>query len=101
MSEPKHITVDGNEAAASVAFRLSEAIAIFPITPSSPMADSCDEWASHGRTNLWGVIPEIAEMQSEGGAAGAVHGALQAGALSTTLSMTRRSRARSPSRTAT
>ena len=79
------ITVDGNEAAASVAFRLSEAIAIFPITPSSPMAELCDEWASRGKNNLWGVIPEIAEMQSEGGAAGAVHGALQAGALSTTF----------------
>jgi pyruvate-ferredoxin/flavodoxin oxidoreductase len=52
------ITVDGNEAAASVAFRLSEAIAIFPITPSSPMAELCDEWASHGKTNLWGVAPE-------------------------------------------
>ncbi len=85
MSEPKHITVDGNEAAASVAFRLSEAIAIFPITPSSPMAELCDDWASKKKTNLWGVIPEIAEMQSEGGAAGAVHGALQAGALSTTF----------------
>src|SRR6476469_6266425 len=79
------ITVDGNEAAASVAFRLSEAIAIFLITPSSPMAEVCDEWASRGKTNLWGVIPEIAEMQSEGGAAGAIHGALQAGALSTTF----------------
>jgi pyruvate-ferredoxin/flavodoxin oxidoreductase len=79
------ITVDGNEAAALVAFRLSEAVAIFPITPSSPMAELCDEWASRGKTNLWGVIPEIAEMQSEGGAAGAVHGALQAGALSTTF----------------
>src|SRR5215813_218749 len=79
----KHITVDGNEAAASVAFRLSEAIAIFPITPSSPMAEVCDEWVSRGKTNLWGAIPEIAEMQSEGGAAGAVHGALQAGALAT------------------
>ena len=59
------ITVDGNEAAASVAFRVSESIAIFPITPSSPMAEICDEWASRGKTNLWGVIPEIAEMQSE------------------------------------
>ena len=83
---PKNeITVDGNEAAASVAFRLSEAIAIYPITPSSPMAEFCDEWSSKGKTNLWGVIPEMAEMQSEGGAAGAVHGALQAGALSTTF----------------
>src|SRR5215471_15065563 len=85
MAENKHITVDGNEAAASVAFRLSEAIAIFPITPSSAMAELCDDWASKKKTNLWGVIPEIAEMQSEGGAAGAVHGALQAGALSTTF----------------
>ena len=85
MTEPKRITVDGNEATASVAFRLSEAIAIFPITPSSAMAEACDEWASRGQTNLWGVTPEIAEMQSEGGAAGAVHGALQAGALSTTF----------------
>jgi pyruvate-ferredoxin/flavodoxin oxidoreductase len=64
---------------------LSEAIAIYPITPSSPMAEHCDEWASRGQTNLWGVIPQIAEMQSEGGAAGAIHGALQAGALSTTF----------------
>src|SRR3569832_2522742 len=79
------ITVDGNEAAASVAFRLTEAIAIFPITPSSTMAEVCDEWANRGKTNLWGVVPEIAEMQSEGGAAGAVHGAVQAGALSTTF----------------
>src|SRR5436190_3868718 len=85
MSEAKHITVDGNEAAASVAFRLSEAIAIFPITPSSTMAELCDDWASKKKTNLWGVIPEIAAMQSEGGVAGAVHGALQAGALSTTF----------------
>src|ERR1041385_6600959 len=84
-SKTNRVTVDGNEAAAMVAFRLSEAIAIFPITPSSPMAEVCDEWASRGKTNLWGVIPEIAEMQSEGGAAGAVHGAIQAGALSTTF----------------
>ncbi len=79
------ITVDGNEAAASVAFRLTEVTAIFPITPSSPMAELCDEWASRGKTNLWGVAPEIAEMQSEGGAAGAIHGALQAGAQATTF----------------
>src|SRR5205809_538068 len=85
MSETNQITVDGNEGAASVAFRLSEAIAIFPITPSSAMAELCDDWASKKKTNLWGVIPEIAEMQSEGGAAGAVHGALQAGAMSTTF----------------
>ncbi|HKV36642.1 MAG TPA: pyruvate:ferredoxin (flavodoxin) oxidoreductase [Pyrinomonadaceae bacterium] len=83
---PKNlITVDGNEAAASVAYRLTETTAIFPITPSSPMAELCDEWASRGKTNLWGVIPEIAEMQSEGGAAGALHGAVQAGAQATTF----------------
>src|ERR1044072_9157876 len=83
---PKNlITVDGNEAAASVAFRVSEAIAIYPITPSSPMAELCDEWASRGRTNLWGTAPEIAEMQSEAGAAGALRGALQAGAQATTF----------------
>ncbi|HMF97834.1 MAG TPA: pyruvate:ferredoxin (flavodoxin) oxidoreductase [Vicinamibacterales bacterium] len=81
----KRITVDGNEAAASVAYRASETIAIYPITPSSPMAEVCDEWASRKRPNLWGAIPELAEMQSEAGAAGAVHGALQAGALSTTF----------------
>ena len=85
MSNRRQITVDGNEAAASVAYRLSEAIAIFPITPSSPMAELCDEWANRNQKNLWGVIPEMAEMQSEGGAAGAVHGALQAGALATTF----------------
>ena len=85
MPNQNRITVDGNEAAASVAFRVSEAIAIYPITPSSPMAEFCDEWSSRGKTNLWGVIPQMAEMQSEGGAAGAVHGALQAGALSTTF----------------
>jgi pyruvate-ferredoxin/flavodoxin oxidoreductase len=81
----RHITVDGNEAAASVAYRASETIAIFPITPSSPMADLCDEWSSRRRPNLWGAVPEVAEMQSEGGAAGAVHGALQAGSLATTF----------------
>src|SRR3954464_10959416 len=85
MPRPNRVTIDGNEAAASVAYRVSEAIAIFPITPSSTMAELCDEWASRGRTNLWGVTPEIAEMQSEGGAAGAIHGALQAGAQSTTF----------------
>src|SRR6186713_608201 len=85
MQEPIRITVDGNEAAASVAYRSSEAIAIYPITPSSTMAELCDEWASKGKRNLWGVVPELAEMQSEGGAAGAVHGALQAGALATTF----------------
>ena len=85
MAAKNRMTIDANEAAASVAFRFSEVIAIYPITPSSPMAEVCDEWANKKKTNLWGVIPEIAEMQSEGGAAGAVHGALQAGALSTTF----------------
>ncbi|MGH7493041.1 MAG: pyruvate:ferredoxin (flavodoxin) oxidoreductase [bacterium] len=85
MPNKNRITVDGNEAAASVAFRMSEVIAIYPITPSSPMAELCDEWASRGKTNLWGVIPEMSEMQSEAGAAGAVHGALQAGAMATTF----------------
>ena len=68
--------VDGNEAAASVAYRLSEVVAIYPITPSSTMAELCDEWASRGKTNIWGVVPEIVEMQSEAGVAGAIHGAL-------------------------
>src|SRR6187401_1511215 len=85
MVNRRRITVDGNEAAASVAYRASETIAIYPITPSSPMAEVCDEWASRKRPNLWNAIPEMAEMQSEAGAAGAVHGALQAGALSTTF----------------
>src|SRR4051794_30116343 len=85
MESRRHITVDGNEAVASVAYRASETIAIYPITPSSPMAEVCDEWSSRGRQNLWGAIPEMAQMQSEAGAAGAVHGALQAGALSTTF----------------
>ncbi len=78
-------TLDGNEAVASVAYRLSEVIAIYPITPASPMGEHADEWAVRGQLNLWGSVPEIVEMQSEGGAAGAVHGALQAGALVTTF----------------
>jgi pyruvate-ferredoxin/flavodoxin oxidoreductase len=78
-------TVDGNEAAASIAFRCSEVCCIFPITPSSPMAELADEWSSKGRTNLWGTVPAVVEMQSEGGAAGALHGALQGGALGTTF----------------
>jgi pyruvate-ferredoxin/flavodoxin oxidoreductase len=79
------ITGDGNEAAASVAYRVSEVIAIYPITPSSPMGELCDEWASRGQRNLWGNVPDVVEMQSEAGAAGAVHGALQTGALATTF----------------
>ncbi|MCW2239754.1 pyruvate:ferredoxin (flavodoxin) oxidoreductase [Azospirillum canadense] len=77
--------MDGNEAAASVAYRSSEVIAIYPITPSSPMGELSDEWSAKGKANVWGAVPQVIEMQSEGGAAGAVHGALQAGALSTTF----------------
>ena len=79
------VTIDGNEATASVAHRLSEVIAIYPITPSSTMGEFADEWTSKGKKNLWGTIPAVIEMQSEGGAAGAVHGALQTGALTTTF----------------
>ncbi len=85
MSHPRRILVDGNEAVAAVAHRLSEVIAIYPITPSSPMGEFADSWSAHGRTNLWGAVPEVVEMQSEAGAAGAVHGALQGGALATTF----------------
>jgi pyruvate-ferredoxin/flavodoxin oxidoreductase len=79
------VTVDGNEAAASVAFRLSEVCCIYPITPASPMAELADEWSSRGQTNLFGAVPGVVEMQSEAGAAGAMHGALQGGALATTF----------------
>ncbi|MHB8878581.1 MAG: pyruvate:ferredoxin (flavodoxin) oxidoreductase [Myxococcaceae bacterium] len=85
MSAKQMITIDGNEAAASVAHRVSEVIAIYPITPSSTMGELSDEWSAAGRKNIWGHIPEVTEMQSEGGAAGAVHGALQAGAQTTTF----------------
>jgi pyruvate-ferredoxin/flavodoxin oxidoreductase len=78
-------TIDGNEAVASVAHRLNEVIVIYPITPSSPMGEWADQWASEGKPNIWGAIPSVVEMQSEGGAAGAVHGALQTGALTTTF----------------
>src|SRR5512134_1575640 len=79
------IMIDGNEATASVAHRLSEVIAIYPITPSSNMGEFADEWSAKGQPNLWGTVPLVIEMQSEGGAAGAVHGALQTGALTTTF----------------
>lgn len=79
------ITLDGNEAAARVAYKISDVIAIYPITPSSAMGEWADQYASEGQTNLWGVVPQVVEMQSEGGAAGAVHGALQTGALTTTF----------------
>ncbi len=84
-SEAISATIDGNEAAARVAYRLNEVIAIYPITPASPMGELADEWATHQQPNIWGDVPSISEMQAEGGAAGAVHGALQAGALSTTF----------------
>jgi pyruvate-ferredoxin/flavodoxin oxidoreductase len=83
--EATRATVDGNEAAVSVAYRLNEVCCIYPITPSSPMAELADEWATAGRPNIWGTVPTVAEMQSEGGAAGALHGALQSGALTTTF----------------
>jgi pyruvate-ferredoxin/flavodoxin oxidoreductase len=82
---PASVTLDGNEAAARVAYRASEVIALYPITPASPMGELSDAWARSSLRNLWGVVPEVVEMQSEGGAAGAVHGALQAGALATTF----------------
>lgn len=85
MSLPTYATLDGNEAVARVAYLLSEVIAIYPITPSSPMGEWSDAWAAEHRPNLWGTVPLVVEMQSEGGAAGTVHGALQSGALTTTF----------------
>jgi pyruvate-ferredoxin/flavodoxin oxidoreductase len=87
MSNNKKIisTIDGNEAAAYVAYRVNEVCAIYPITPSSTMAELADEWAAKGTKNIWGSVPDIMEMQSEGGAAGTVHGALQTGSLTTTF----------------
>ncbi len=79
------VTIDANEAVASVAHRLSEVVAIYPITPASSMGELADEWSTHGRKNLWGEVPRVVEMQSEAGAIGAVHGALQAGSLATTF----------------
>jgi pyruvate-ferredoxin/flavodoxin oxidoreductase len=81
----KYVTLDGNEAAAHVAYRTNEVIAIYPITPSSPMGEWADQWQVEGVRNLWGSVPVVQEMQSEGGAAGAVHGALQTGSLTTTF----------------
>jgi len=83
--ERSWITVEGNEAVANVAYALSEVIAIYPITPSTPMAELADAWSAAGRANCWGTVPLVIEMQSEGGAAGAIHGALQTGALATTF----------------
>jgi pyruvate-ferredoxin/flavodoxin oxidoreductase len=82
---PRHRTLDANEAVADVAYRLSEVVAIYPITPASVMGEHADAWAADQRPNLWGSVPEVVEMQSEAGVAGAVHGALQAGALTTTF----------------
>ncbi|HET6494719.1 MAG TPA: pyruvate:ferredoxin (flavodoxin) oxidoreductase, partial [Thermoleophilia bacterium] len=81
----QRVCIDGNEAAARIAYALSEVVAIYPITPASPMGESSDDWASAGKPNIWGVVPEVIEMQSEAGAAGALHGALQKGALATTF----------------
>lgn len=85
MAENRKVTIEGNEAAAYVAHRTNEVIAIYPITPSSPMGELSDEWSAKGQPNLWGSVPEVFEMQSEAGAAGTVHGALQTGALTTTF----------------
>ncbi|MBU6230042.1 MAG: pyruvate:ferredoxin (flavodoxin) oxidoreductase [Cyanobacteria bacterium REEB459] len=85
MENASFATLDGNEAVARVAYRLSEVCAIYPITPSSPMGEWADSWANLGQANIWGTVPSVVEMESEGGAAGAVHGALQAGSLTTTF----------------
>jgi pyruvate-ferredoxin/flavodoxin oxidoreductase len=85
MTKRRFATIDGNEAVANVAYKLSEVIAIYPITPSSPMGEWADQWSSEGKRNLWDTVPSVVEMQSEGGAAGAIHGALQTGSLATTF----------------
>ncbi len=85
MSKRKMVTVDGNTAAAYVAHKVNEVIAIYPITPASPIGEMADAWSAEGQTNIWGTVPLVAEMQAEGGAAGAIHGALQTGAVSTTF----------------
>ncbi|MBP9975191.1 MAG: pyruvate:ferredoxin (flavodoxin) oxidoreductase, partial [Synergistaceae bacterium] len=85
MTKRKMVTLDGNEAAAYVAHAVNEVISIYPITPSSPMGEWSDQWTSEGRPNIWGTVPHVEEMQSEAGASGAYHGALQAGALGTTF----------------
>ena len=85
MKKSTMVTIDGNEAAAFIAHKTNEVIAIYPITPASPMGELADEWSARGRENIWGNVPDIIEMQSEGGAAGTVHGSLQSGALTTTF----------------
>lgn len=89
MKSKNSVITDGNEAVASIAFRVSETIAIYPITPSSPMAENCEEWAVKGKKNIWGTTPSISQLQSEGGVAGSVHGALQTGTLMTTFTASR------------
>src|SRR4051812_36198696 len=85
MTERKQMMMDGNEAASYVAYKTNEVIAIYPITPSSNMGENADAWAAAGERNIWGFTPKVREMQSEGGAAGAVHGTLQTGSLSCTF----------------
>jgi pyruvate-ferredoxin/flavodoxin oxidoreductase len=85
MSTRRNVTLDGNEAVANVAFRLNEVMAIYPITPSSPIAEWCDQWVSEGKRNLWGTMPSVIALQSEGGASGTLHGSLQTGSLTTTF----------------
>src|SRR5574340_269623 len=85
MYKAQMVTIDGNEAAAYIAHLTNEVIAIYPITPSSPMGEYSDMWSAQGTRNLWGTVPEVITMQSEGGAAGTVHGALQTGSLTTTF----------------
>ncbi len=85
MSQRRMVTIDGNEAAASTAHRINEVCAIYPITPSSNMGEWADQWSAEGRVNIWGTVPTVVELQSEGGASGAVHGALTTGALTTTF----------------
>src|SRR6186713_128823 len=81
----KFETIDGNEAVARIAYALNEVIAIYPITPATPMGEWADAWSAAGVKNLWGTVPAVVELQSEGGAAGTIHGALQTGALATTF----------------
>ena len=81
----KTVTIDGNEAVAYIAHKMNEVCAIYPITPSSNMGEWADEWSAQGRTNIWGTVPAVVEMQSEGGASAATHGALQSGSLTTTF----------------
>lgn len=83
--KPANLIIDGNQAAATIAHLCNEVIAIYPITPASPMGEWADEWSAQGQKNLWGTVPDVFEMQSEAGAAGAIHGALQAGSMPTTF----------------